>query len=33
MAIERITNIVGLGVDKAQCCYFDVQDFNVTTDP
>ena len=33
MVIERITNIDGLGVNKVYCCYFNVQDFNITTGP
>ena len=33
MVIEMTANIGDLGVDKVHCCYFDVQDFNITTGP
>ena len=33
MAIEMIRNIVDLGIYKVHCCYFDLQDFNITTGP
>ena len=31
MVIERITNIADRGIDKVNCCHFNVQDFNIIT--